>query len=262
MAIWIDDNFYKEDCDHNVAYSYMYLLANMLASKHRYFDTKKDYEEYASILAYDTYKRMSDPNKVRIKSVLNYMKSIMSFRRSSYNYNKRQKIIDPVYDAGWDPVAYVERCKESYESSRGDYLFRGVNDVLSHVCSLIKKNISSIYKVDKQMYKRLYISCMLSLLDRITLPNEYLNRLKTKIDISPSFNEVNYYKKYLNSESVILWHLDSSYSDLVKVILNKTNLELINSIKELSDDIKVSDSEFNNILVSGFVTGDRNEADY
>jgi len=82
----------------NIAYSYMYLLATMLASKHKYFDNQKDYEEFAAILAYDTYKRMSNVKKGKIKSVLNYMKSIISFRRIGYNFQKRQKIIDPQYD--------------------------------------------------------------------------------------------------------------------------------------------------------------------
>ena len=123
MAIWIDENFYNEDCDLNKAYEYMYLLASMLTSQHRYFNSQDDYEEFAAVLAYDTFKRMSSKNKSKIKSVLNYMKSIISFRKMAFNSKKRQKIIDPQFDVNWDPVSYVEKCKDAYETSNRDLLY-------------------------------------------------------------------------------------------------------------------------------------------
>lgn len=70
----------------------------MLASKRRYFDSQRDYEDFASSLAYDTFQRMSSTEKAPVKSVLNYMKSVLSFRKMAFNTQRRQKIIDPKFD--------------------------------------------------------------------------------------------------------------------------------------------------------------------
>lgn len=45
-------------------------------------------------------------------------------------------------------------------------------------------------------------------------------------------------------------------------VINKVNNIIINEINELSDDIKIPDSEFNGIMTSGFVESGSNEADY
>lgn len=260
LAIWIDENFYKENCDYNTAYAYMYLLASMLSSKHKYFDNQKDYDEFSAMLAYDTFKRMSNVEKGKIKSVLNYMKSIISFRRIGYNFNKRQKIIDPVYDKEWDAVTYVENCKDSYESSFSDKLYEGVIETLAFTPQYIFENIPKVYKLDKVQCKNIYISCMLSMLDRITLPNNRDIKLNNKLKSNISFDEVKFYNKYLESGDVILWDLPKEYSNLIIVINNKVQNKLINEIKELSNDFKISNDEFNNIMSSGFTNvGARDE---
>jgi len=45
-------------------------------------------------------------------------------------------------------------------------------------------------------------------------------------------------------------------------IINKVNNIIINEINDLSDDIKISDTEFNGIMSSGFTEGGSNETDY
>ena len=260
LAIWIDDNFYKEDCDYNIVYSYMYLLASMLASKHKYFDTQKEYEEFAAYLAYETYKRMSDKNKTPIKSVLNYMKSIISFRKMAFNYNRRQKIIDPTYDKEWDASTYVEKCKEAYEATFSDELYNGVKDILAQTPKYILDSIPRVYKSDKLLYKNLYLSCLLSMINRVTLPSVIDTKLEERLNESPTFNEVKYYTKYLDQD-IVLWHVPEQLGIIVVMILNKVNTKLTDEIKGLSNDIKVSTDEFNNIMFSG-LAGVNNETDY
>lgn len=261
LAIWIDENFYKKDCDYSTAYEYMYLLAYMLATKRRYFNSQEDYEEFAAVLAYDTFKRMSSTKKSKVKSVLNYLKSIMSFRKIAFNAQRRQKIIDPQFDVEWDPVAYTELQKDAYETSNRDILSEGVIDLLSITSSVIKNNIPKVFKIDKIEYNNIYKSCLLSMINRVTLPNVYFDKLDNKLDNYPNFDEVKFYKKYLNDD-IILWHLDSRFENIVRLILNKTNNYLISEIKGLSDDIKISDVDFSNIMSSGFIVGGSNEADY
>ena len=260
MAMWIDENFYKEGCDHSKAYSYMYLLGYMLAAKQKFFNDQKDYEEFAAMLAYDTYQRMISPNKAPLKSVLNYMKSILFFRKGLYKIKKAQKIIDPKYD-NWDSVAYIEKCKDAYETSNRGDLFKGVIETLEEAPNIIKKSIPKVFKHDKVLYKNIYISCLLSMVNRITLPSQYDDKLDFKLNSSPGFDEVKYYKKYLDND-IILWHLPETMSSVIVVILNKVNLAISNEIKDLSNDIKISDTDFSHIMTSGFTSGGSNEADY
>ena len=80
------------------AFTYMYLLAYMLASKAKYFKNLNDYDGFAYSLAFSTYSRYMDPNKKKIKSVLNYMKSIMYFRKLTYDRETFCEVINPEYN--------------------------------------------------------------------------------------------------------------------------------------------------------------------
>ena len=53
-------------------------------------------------------------------------------------------------------------------------------------------------------------------------------------------------------------------TDLIAVVINKVNNKIINEINELSNDLKVSNDEFSNIMSSGFNNsgGNRDEANY
>lgn len=262
MAIWIDENFYEDNCDYNKAYTYMYFLAYMLASKQKYFTTKSDYEEFASMLAYSTYQRMINKKRSKIKSVLNYMKSVLYFRKCAFDVQKHQKIIDPKYNDDWDSINYIEQSKQSYErSSSGDRLFEGVSQTLEDVPNIIRKNIPRVFKSNKNEYENIYISCLLSMINKITLPSAYEDKLNSKLESSPTFDEVKYYKKYLD-DNIILWHLPDSMEVVVMTVINKVNNYIVNEINDLSDDIKISDSEFNGVMTSGLTEGGSNETDY
>lgn len=256
MAIWIDNNFYNEDCDYDKAYTYMWLLAYMLACKAKYFNSKSEYEEFASLLAYSTYQRMINKDKVKIKSVLNYMKSIMYFRKAMFDSQRHQEIINPDYD-NWDASSFKERYRSILEKSNRDRLISDVLDILKETSSVIKSNIPKTYKSNKVLYKNIYISCLLSMINNLTLPTKLESYLEDKLKRYPSFNEAKYYKKHLDNE-IILWHLHDNMKTIIRMILNKTNKYLINEIKDISDDFKVSDNEFNDIVSSVFVAGGKN----
>lgn len=249
MAIWIDNNFYKPDCDYNKAYKYMYLLAYMLACKSKYFKNTLDYEGYAAFLAYCTFERMK---KSKIKSVLNYMKSIKYFRKIAYEETMYSEMIDTNFDQNFNSDKLIENTKTTYERNKRDILELYINDSIESFNKIILNNIPKIYLNKKLIYKRIYISCMLSFIDRITLPKILGDRANLKSNI------VDYYTKHLDNESVKLWHLDDSYKNIIIIILNKSYKEFIDLVKDTIDDIKVSDKEMGDIWSSGF---DINETD-
>jgi len=84
MCIYIDKHMHDPDRDNETIFKYIYLLASMLASKARYFYNADEYDDFAYYFACSVFKRMADDNKNKIKSVLNYMKSVIYFRKTDY----------------------------------------------------------------------------------------------------------------------------------------------------------------------------------
>lgn len=255
MAIWIDNNIHNPDCDMNKAFTYMYLLAYMLGSKAKYFRNIEDYDGFACYLAYSTFMRLTDNTKPPVKSVLNYMKSIMYFRKMGYEQEVYSEMIDPIYNKNWDSDTYREQGITILESSNREIIKQSVDDIFKCLPSIIKENIPKVYSSNKVLYSNLYISVLLSLTSKFTLPEQNRLYLENKLKEKVAFNEVNYYRKHLTDE-LILWHVPDSMSGVVQVIINKVNFELINIIKELSNEIHVTEDEFNIIAKSAW--GDSN----
>lgn len=244
LAMWVDDNFYKPGCDYGKAYEYMYILAYMLACKSKYFHNTHDYQGYAAFLAYSTFEAMK---RKQIKSVLNYMKSISHFRKLMYERAMFSEMVDTEYDKNFNSDKLIENTKSSYESNKRGILEIYIQDSIASFSKIIRNNIPNIYRGNKLVYNNLYISCLLSFIDRITLTLRLNDSYKNNFSNFLTFNNVNYLLKKLNKNSVILWHLPNDYENIIRIILNKSYSEFIDEVKEAIDDIKVSDKEMNDI---------------
>ena len=92
---------------------------------------------------------------------------------------------------------------------------------------------------------------MLSLICSYTLPTENQLKLQEKLDDKVTFDETSFYRKHLCKE-IILWHLPDSLADVVQLVINKTNNELIELIKDLSNDIKVTEYDLELVFRSAY----------
>lgn len=123
-----------------------------------------------------------------------------------------------------------------------------MNDAISCIPSIIKLNIPKIYKSKPIIYMRIYKSCLLSMLDRFSLSQEYESNLERRLN-SPTFDEVAYYRRHLD-DNIILWHLPKSFESIVKIILNKCNITITRDIKDLLE-VDITDDELSFIAFSG-----------
>lgn len=243
LAIEIDNDFYKPDCDQNRMFNHMYILAYMLARKGKYFYSEEDYDNFAFYFACSVFNRMLS-SKGEIKSVLNYMKSVIRFRKMSYEKETFSEIIDPKYDKEWNSDLYTEKSISLYENNNSELLKFHVLDILNSVPSIIKDCIPKIYLNNKEQYHNIYMSVSLSLLSRFTLSNKnkaFVKRQKSK-DID--FDEVSYYRRHLDHDDIIFWNLGYEFKDLLTVILNKISRKIINEINEAVGEFKIKDNEF------------------
>ena len=254
MCIWIDENIYKPDCDDNKAYMYIWLIANMLACKKRYFGNRwLDYNDFSSYLANDVYFRLKDPKKSKVKSVLNYMKSIIYFRKCMYCDETYSEVIDvskSQYDK-FNEDLFKDRYKNSLESYNHAMLEMQIEDIMEDLPNIIKSNISSVYKSDKKLYENIYISSLFTMINRVVLPNSKLEFLNNKYRIHSKFDDIQYYCKNRDTD-IVSWHIPEEIRNVVSVIVSRSYNAIINSIKEAIDTNKMEDDEYASILASGF----------
>ena len=260
LAIWIDNNFYKEDCDKNKAFEYMYILAYMLSCKKKWFNNIDDYDGFAYLLAYSTFQRMSNSKYTEIRSVLNYMKSIMSWRKASYQKDTFTEVVNPDYNKEWNGDLFTEKNISRLERNNSEQVTSIVNDLIARLPNTILNSIPTQYQKNKLQCKNIYSSVLLSLLYEYTLPNINKEFLEKKKKESTTFNSTEYYNKHIVSE-IILWHLPKSMISVVKLVINKVKSELLYDIKDTIDEYKMSEEEYNNIY-KDIIFGESNETTY
>ena len=78
-----------------------------------------------------------------------------------------------------------------------------VEDLLTQIPKSVHKNIPKVYKSDKFVSKNIYTSVLLTLLYNFTLPKINEDFLKQKEAQSSTFNNVEYYHKHLDNETVL-----------------------------------------------------------
>lgn len=69
--------------------------------------------------------------------------------------------------------------KASIQASYNNSALRYIEEDIDHISSLIKQDIKECqYRSDKLLCQKLYVSCVLSLLDTLTPPNSSLAAIK------------------------------------------------------------------------------------
>lgn len=172
---------------------------------------------------------------------------------------KSQEIVDSNYDPYWDPVSYSNNYQKILESTNKEKSLNNICDCIKDLHIKILEYIPRFYRSDKVLFHNLYISSLLTLINKFTIPNNCLDIYNKKVN-SSSFNEVKFYRNYLDNK-VILWNLDNSMSSVVILIVNKTLNYFADEIRDILTDMRISDEEFNNILFSELNTGN-NDYEY
>jgi len=248
MCIYIDKHAYEPDCDDNLMYEYLYHILYMLARKSKYFSAEHYYSDFALQSASKMFIRYRNPKQfeideetqqpklTKIVSVLNYVKCKLYPMKVEFEQNNYCQLYNKEYeDELNDPIVETEFFRKLYTDNALHKV--EFTDYLRRIVIVIRKELSKIpYVSDKVAWRNIYISCLLTLLNSITLSNK--NKEKLYIKNNYMYTKESYIEKVYREEAadpVLLYHLDSTMKPYIFVLTNKVKSVVA---KDLSSMIK------------------------
>ena len=256
MCIYIDDHIYTDDYSEELVYQYLYHIISMLTLKRNYFNTKQQREEFSLFAASHYYMRLTDKRQFEknsklepIKSILNYIIKTLFGVRQKYckKFVCEQEIpSEEIVNLDLDsfPVYVQEQlngiCSVDFKSCLGD------------ANSFIKEYLMDIpYPYGTTMWNNIYISCMLSFLNSITLRNRDIKRIEN-FKFPSSCTDTLLTKLYINEKysSTILYHLDDSMYNYITVLTNKIRHKLSYELSQSTHSYTSSYITMKNLLMS------------
>lgn len=240
MAMYIDDHIYQDTKDEEKLYTYMYHLAVMLATKGGYYTTAEQYDQFGLFCATRLYLRYTNQKQFefndngsrkmqKIKSVLNYIKHVIYPYKVDFEleFNIPDKCINMIQLSGFDISETIAE-----ETSLFDVM--SYTSTLNDISLIVKSHLRKIpYKKHSAEWMNIYLSCMLTLLSSITLSNQQLksfNSLKF-----PKYKILEKLYTQLRYEEPILFHLDSSMSTYIRVLVNELRHVIASELSWRSD---------------------------
>lgn len=233
MAIYIDKHVYTDDCDDELVFKYLYFLCMMLAYKARYFDTYQKYEDFAVSAATSTYLRLKskrqfeykDNGEVKLKpirSILNYLKASIyglkvNFQQETYAQYSTQNAVEN-YICNTEINLHDQMVRTVDELNRSEFRI-----YLEDISGIIKEVlVESPYYADRKTWLNIYLSCLLTLQNSITLPRKILYKI-SESNISPTVmtNIINRTMQIENQDPVILFHLSEDFHNYVLLMTRK-----------------------------------------
>lgn len=226
MAIWIDNNVYTDGYDVEVLYRYLYFLSEMIARQGAYFNSAKEYDEYALFCASTLYLRLTNkkqfeydssgnPKLERIKSILNYLKKVSYPYKIDYEKTIACTCdeIDKVNIDSIDLIADFNEQLSLYDDKSFQYISSNIiGNVRSHL-----KNIP--FKKNSVEWQNIYISCLLTLLSSVSPTKEQQKRInncseRRNLTVTRVYTELRY-------EDPILFHLPENMKNYIRILVNE-----------------------------------------
>lgn len=263
MCIYIDNNIYKEDKDVDTIYKYMYLIFYTLASKNRFFKSAQDYDNFSLLGATRLFTRYMNTKLKQIKSVLNYVNTILYPLKVDYqNANFNQVFAPDEYSAQIAGIRQTQTTKiQNYnrELVRVEFEY-----YLKKIPATIKSFIAKLpHSSEYELHHNLYISCLLSVLSAITLSNKTKSKLSAKLSQTRRIEYI-IEKAYSDARAdcIILYGLPESMKNLVSTIVNRI-FDLIRSdLRTIITTNEPNDAIIESILSSQIKDEERFVNDY
>ena len=265
MAIYIDEHVYDPECTEdqdNLIFQYIYHIVYMLAHKGKFFNKAQYYEDFAIYMATQVFMRLRNKKQYefkddgtaklkKIKSVLNYIKKTIDPRRVDFQQEFFTQTILSVDEENYTTDVHYTLANQLSQSI-DEMAVVDFNVCLSDICRTAKEVIKNIpYKKDKATFNNIYLSCLLTFLNSITLRRQDIVRLESlkrgKLG-NPQLVEDLYTKQSENC--VILYHLDKNMTQYIEVLTRKMKHAIAKDLSMTLHTYVPSDDGFKNLIMS------------
>lgn len=255
MAIYIDKEIKKPDCDEEKCFEYMYQLFYILSVKGRMFQTASDYDNYALYGAtqlFLRYRKEREPDsKLKpIKSCLNYIKKILYPLKVNYQKSNFFQVFQEGALGGNAPTIIADAKVAEARKLTDDLLKTEYKYYLTQLPSTVKHVLrESPYSNNPVMLHNLYISCLLTLLKMITVSNKNKARLDNKeARCLPMTDLMDKVYAEESKDDVVIYHLEKSMKNYVKLLVNRCKSEIAHDLRYIVGSYELSDSIIKEIL--------------
>lgn len=229
MAQWVDQNISNPERDNNKLVEYVYHISYIKSKRAGIFSDYEAYDDFALFCVSKFLIRISNQQEAPVKSVTNYLKTVLEPWRAEYIREYCSGSADAeVYDFNLcDFGDYLIDCSSQQEYNSFDFYCLKISDVvIQHLKTIPRKRNSA-------EWSNICASCLLTLQDRITTASKLCTTSKGK-DSSGIIRQ-------LKLKPPVLFHLDESFSTYVSVLVN----ECIHAIS-----VEINRSTFYNVSPS------------
>lgn len=252
MCIEFDREFYEPNRDDEKLFGYMFLLFKMLAYKSNYFKNASDYNEYAMFAATTIYLRYMRKwqNGERVKSVLNYIKTVKGPLKVTYQNENFAQVFDPEKDNKTDGEKMEEYNRAFIQGQYDSGMREEIMSSIEAMPRLISEAAGeSPFASDPKVKKDLEISCMLTMLDRTTIPTKAMESLKARNADDAAMAKA-LAKEAKNPPT--LWKLRRGMEAEVEVVLNKAKAAASEEINDIRGRYTLPDDVLESIMANTY----------
>lgn len=271
MAIYIDAHLSDiVEADKNpkveqTIFEYIYHIIFALSYKAGFFKNLNYYDDFALYGASELFvsmrKKLLNSGKlvrgkpvVPVKSSLNYIKSVLFPLKVNYQRQFFHTVINPdLIDQDTRRLEYDLKSSimDQYTTNKEEAYEDAIKEMPKAIRDIVNE---TPFRCDPSMYKKIYISVLLTLINYITLPGKVSNKLVKKATTDSKTLE-KYFEAYQeNMNTVLLWHLDDAWSNYIRILVTKVKKEFSKKVSYYLHFDDLSEEDLDNIMKSAFAT--------
>lgn len=273
MAIWIDENAYKDSCDDELLYKYLYLLSEMVAGKHRFFTKASYYDEFSLYCATHLFTRLKNkkqyeidengkPKLNKIKSILNYINRTIYARKTDFeqeNFNQTYKSYEDcdVHEIDRDRMLLAYKSYHDYNGCEFSMCLETLPRCVFETCK------RTPYYGVKGVFRDLYVSVLLTILNQITISDCDAWKIAHKCGSSDEFLADKVYNSKNPMDSVVAYGNCKKLKNYILFLANRSKKTLARDLSAVIHSWEPSDAVIDNLIINqieectGIIYGDK-----
>jgi len=260
MAIWIDKNAYSEECKDDTLFEYLYLLTDMFARKYQFFKKASYYDDFSLYCASYFFNRLKNkkqyeitedgiPKLKPIKSILNYIKRTIRARKIDFeqdNFNQTCLSYEDcdAHDVDRDRILMAYKSYHDYNGCEFSLCLETLPRCVFETCK------RTPYFGVKNIFKDLYVSVLLTILNQITLTVSEEIKLNGIKGMVSEFYIDHLYEYTDPMKSVIVYGSCKKMENYILFLANRSKKTLARDLSAIIHSWEPSDAVIDSLIMN------------